>query len=85
MKLGIVKETRPLERRVAASPNVVARWRKAGFEVVIERDAGVAANFPDAQFTEAGATIVDRAEAVEADIVLKLRPPTVDGLSLIHI
>ncbi len=75
MKLGIVKETRPGERRVAASPNVVAKWIKAGWEVAVERGAGVDANFPDAQFETAGAAIVDRAVAWGADIVLKVRAP----------
>ena len=75
MKLGIVQETRPLERRVAASPNVVARWVKAGWEVEVERGAGVAASYPDAMYEKAGAKLVDRAEAWHADIVLKVRPP----------
>jgi H+-translocating NAD(P) transhydrogenase subunit alpha len=75
MKLGIVRETRPEERRVAASPNVVGRWTKAGWAVDVERGAGEAANYPDAQYQAAGATIVERAAAWTADIVLKVRPP----------
>ena len=78
MKLGIVQETRPEERRVAASPNVVGRWVKAGWQVVVERGAGGAADYPDAQYEAAGATVVDRAAAWTADIVLKVRPPTED-------
>ena len=77
MKLGIVQETRPEERRVAASPNVVGKWIKAGWEVAVERGAGAAANFPDAQYEAAGAAIVDRAAVGAADIVLKVRPPDV--------
>ena len=75
MKLGIVKETRPLERRVSASPNVVAKWTKGGWQVAVERGAGIEANFPDSQYEASGATIVDRGEAWGADIVLKVRPP----------
>ena len=75
MKLGIVKETRPQERRVAASPNVVGKWTKAGWSVEIERGAGADANFPDAQYEAHGATLVDRAAAWRADIVLKVRAP----------
>jgi len=75
MKLGIVKETWPDERRVAASPNVVAKWVKGGWEVQVERDAGVIASYPDALYEAAGAKLVDRAEAWASDIVLKLRPP----------
>jgi NAD(P) transhydrogenase subunit alpha len=77
MKLGIVKETRPEERRVAASPQVVGRWVKAGWEVVVEKGAGEDASYPDASYESAGATVVDRAEAWRAEIVLKLRPPTI--------
>jgi H+-translocating NAD(P) transhydrogenase subunit alpha len=86
MKLGIVTETRPDERRVAASPQVVAKWVKAGWDVVIERGAGASASYPDAQYETAGATLVDRGDyrsggAWNADIVLKLRPPTVEETS----
>ena len=75
LSLGIVKETREGERRVAASPNVVARWKKSGFDVCIERGAGELSSYPDEQFEAAGAVLVDRADAWKADIVLKLRPP----------
>ena len=54
---------------------MVAKWTKAGWTVEIETGAGAAANFPDAQYAAAGATIVDRATAWSADIVLKVRPP----------
>jgi H+-translocating NAD(P) transhydrogenase subunit alpha len=82
MKLGIVNETRADERRVAASPAVVAKWVKAGWEVAVERDAGAEASYPDAQYAAAGAAIVDRQTAWRADIVVKLRPPVVgdDGV-----
>src|SRR6478752_6164969 len=75
MKLGIVKEIRPEERRVAASPNVVAKWIKGGWQVAVERGAGDLASYPDAQYEAAGATLVSRAEAWAADITLKVRPP----------
>ena len=77
MKLGIVNETSPGERRVAASPAVVARWVKGGWEVAVERGAGANASYPDAQYEAAGAAIVDRAAAWQSDIVLKLRPPEI--------
>src|SRR4051812_44828646 len=75
MKLGIVNETLPGERRVAASPGIVAKWVKGGWEVAVERGAGSGASYPDTQYEAAGATIVDRATAWHSDIVLKLRPP----------
>ncbi len=78
MRLGIVNETRPDERRVAASPAVVARWVKGGWEVAVERGAGENASYPDAQYEAAGAMVVDRQTVWHSDIVLKLRPPVVE-------
>ncbi|MBA3392282.1 MAG: Re/Si-specific NAD(P)(+) transhydrogenase subunit alpha [Deltaproteobacteria bacterium] len=76
MKLGIVKETWPGERRVAASPAVVAKWVKAGWIVQVERGAGVLASYPDSHYETAGATIVEpRAAWADSDIVVKLRAP----------
>jgi len=77
MKLGIVKEIRPDERRVAAAPATVARLVKGGWQVVVERGAGAAASFPDADYLTAGATIADDADEIwrHADVVAKVRPP----------
>ncbi|MGE0545927.1 MAG: Re/Si-specific NAD(P)(+) transhydrogenase subunit alpha [Kofleriaceae bacterium] len=77
MKLGIVQETAGDERRVAASPQVVGKWVKAGWSVQVERGAGVRASYLDANYEAAGATIVDRAAAWACDVVLKLRPPQI--------
>ena len=77
MKLGIVKEIRPDERRVAASPAVVARLVKSGWEVLVERGAGADASFPDALYEGAGARLVSTDEAWGADVVAKVRPPEV--------
>ncbi len=79
MKLGIVTEIRPDERRVAASPQVVARWVKGGWDVVIERGAGERASYLDPQYEAAGAALVDRQTAWHSDVVVKLRPPTCEA------
>ncbi|HUS33100.1 MAG TPA: Re/Si-specific NAD(P)(+) transhydrogenase subunit alpha [Kofleriaceae bacterium] len=84
MKLGIVKETRPEERRVAASPNVVGKWTKAGWQVVVEKGAGDPASYPDSQYEAAGATMVSRADAWSADIVVKVRPPESNEVELLR-
>jgi hypothetical protein len=78
MKLGIVKEIRPDERRVAAAPSTVGKWVKAGWEVVVEAGAGAGASFPDDLYRAAGATVLDTAAAVwsQADVVCKVRPPS---------
>ena len=60
---------------MAASPAVVGKWVKGGWEVVVERGAGISASYPDSQYEAAGAAIADRSVAWHADIVLKLRVP----------
>ena len=74
MKVAVAKETFPAEKRVALVPNVVPSLTKAGLEVLIEKGAGQAAGFPDSQYEEKGAKLVDSREAVfDADIILQVR------------
>ena len=77
MRVGIPKEVRVGERRVSATPDSVKRLCKLGFEVQVERGAGETADYPDANFVEAGAEIIDDVERLweSSDIVLKLNPP----------
>lgn len=73
----VPRESRPGETRVAASPETVKRLVRRGLEVRVERGAGDRAGFPDAAYAEAGARTVD-APASGADLVLKVRTPTLD-------
>src|SRR5581483_7290096 len=75
MKVGVVTERFPGERRVALVPASIPPLKKAGLEIVVERGAGVAAGFPDAQYVDKGAQIVgSRAEVFgAADIMLFVR------------
>ena len=59
MKVAVLKEIHPGERRVAATPDTTKRLCKLGFEVLVEHDAGELAAFPDAQYEVArgGSTI----------------------------
>ncbi len=75
MKVAVVKETWPAERRVALVPEAVAKLRSAGHEVLVERDAGTGAFFADEAYTEAGATVVSAAEIPTADAVLMVARP----------
>ena len=73
MIVGVPKEIYPGERRVALVPMVVPNLTKAGFEVLIESGAGVAAGYPDAHYTEKGARITDRAGVFSgADIIVQV-------------
>ena len=79
MKVGIAREVRPGERRVAATPDTTRRLIKLGFEVRIEADAGGGASFPDADYQAAGAGVVEKTELWGgSDIVLKVQPPEID-------
>lgn len=78
MKIGVPRESRTGERLVAATPKTVAQLRKLGYEVVVEKGAGVAANFPDVAFAEAGANVVDAAQVWDSDVVTTVNPPTSD-------
>lgn len=76
LTIGVPKETADGERRVALVPEVVRKLARAGFEVVVEAGAGEAAYFPDNAFREDGARIGTDSEALGADIVLKVAPPS---------
>jgi NAD(P) transhydrogenase subunit alpha len=75
MKVAVVKETGPGERRVALVPETVVKLRSAGHEVLVERDAGAGAFFPDDAFAEAGATVVGPDELASADVILMVGRP----------
>lgn len=77
MKIGIPKEVRPGERRVAITPETVGRLLKLGFEVAIESGAGVGASFEDSAYSAAGVAIVPDAATLwrVSDVVLKVQPP----------
>src|SRR5271168_2951370 len=79
MKVAITKETRPYEKRVAASPETVKKMIALGLEPVVETGAGTAAAFPDAAYEAAGATIAkDAASAcAEAGLVLQVQRPQI--------
>ena len=62
MKIGIVKEIKPSEYRVAATPAAVVEMVRKGHEVYVEHDAGVGSGFTDEMYETAGAKIVNEAE-----------------------
>jgi NAD(P) transhydrogenase subunit alpha len=74
MRIGIPAESRPGETRVAATPETVKKLA-VRHEVLVQSGAGLPASILDAQFAAAGATIVDGAAALGAELVLKVRAP----------
>jgi H+-translocating NAD(P) transhydrogenase subunit alpha len=73
MKIGIPLETRPGETRVASTPDVVKKLVGKGLDILIESGAGVRAGYPDADYTQVGAQLTDRAGVFDVDLLLKIR------------
>jgi NAD(P) transhydrogenase subunit alpha len=85
MLIGVPKETWPGERRVALVPLTIKKLKTAGFEVTVQSGCGVAAGYPDKSYEDAGATIAPSRESLlsAADIVLRVRKPNGDEVSLL--
>lgn len=86
MKLAVPRECRPGERRVAVTPENVAKLVKLGFRVAVEHDAGAAASFGDDDYAVAGAEIVTGTREIwqAGDIVLKVQPPAAHPVLGVH-
>lgn len=76
MRVGIPKETRLGEKRVACTPESIDRLTKLGLKAVLEEGAGLSAGFMDAQYAEKGAEIRGAKDALCAEIILKVHPPS---------
>ncbi|HKZ90592.1 MAG TPA: Re/Si-specific NAD(P)(+) transhydrogenase subunit alpha [Candidatus Limnocylindrales bacterium] len=85
MKVAVVRETAPNERRVALVPEAIGKLTAAGHEILVQAGAGIGAAIPDADLSAAGARVV--AEAVlysEADVVLRVQKPTPEEIGKLH-
>ena len=82
MRIGVPKETAEGERRVALVPDVVARLKRAGHDVVIEPGAGEQASIPDGAFTDAGAELGD---PWAAQVIARVAPSEPAGLKADHV
>ncbi len=81
--IGIPKESDQYENRIPLTPEAVESLVKHGHQVLIEKEAGNAANYEDAQFSESGGLIVEESEVYKADIILKIAPLTIREISLL--
>ncbi|KAJ3032679.1 hypothetical protein HDV00_007277, partial [Rhizophlyctis rosea] len=81
LTIGVPKESHPTEARVPLTPTNVTALLKKGFGTIkVEEGAGLKAQFTDAQYKDAGATISTRVDVLStSDVVLKVRPPQVEG------
>ena len=74
MQVGVRRERRAGERRVAATPETVQQLRALGLDVAVESGAGAEAGYGDAAFAAAGASIVPELTAASLDVLLHVRP-----------
>ena len=77
MRVGVPKEVKADEYRVAMMPVGAETLTKAGHQVFVQEQAGVASGFPDEEYVKAGATIVATAREVfdQADMIVKVKEP----------
>ena len=74
MRIAVPKEIKSGEKRVALVPDIISKLTKVGLEVVIETGAGVAAQYSDKQFSDAGAQVKSSDVIAGADVVLSVQP-----------
>ena len=85
LTIGIPAENTDIESRLALTPEGVSIVVEEGHKVLVQRGAGLPMLYTDLQYSEAGATIVDTAkEAFDANIVLKITPPTLAELEMMQ-
>ncbi|HEX8658372.1 MAG TPA: alanine dehydrogenase, partial [Hymenobacter sp.] len=83
--IGLPRETSLQENRIGLTPEAVQHLVSAGHEVVMEAGAGEPSKYADHAYSEAGAQIAYSTEEVyKADVLLKVAPPTLDEIELLH-
>jgi alanine dehydrogenase len=86
MIIGVPKEIKEQEYRVALLPSGAYQLSRRGHEVLVERGAGIGAGYPDAEYEQAGAKLMDSHAAVfaQADLVVKVKEPLPSEFSLLR-
>src|SRR4030081_1454464 len=77
MTIGVPKEIKEQEQRVALLPSAVEQLKRRGHSILVEKNAGVGSGYPDEDYVKAGAGIVDQAKDVfaRADMIVKVKEP----------
>lgn len=86
MIIGVPKEIKQSENRVALLPSAAYQLIKRGHQVVVEKSAGAGSGYPDADYVQAGCRVVESHEAVfaEADLIVKVKEPLPSEYSLLR-
>src|SRR5258707_4433144 len=77
MIIGVPKEIKEQEQRVALLPSAAKQLTRRGHSVVVQKNAGIGSGYPDDDYVKAGAEIVDQAKEVfaRADMIVKVKEP----------
>lgn len=76
MQIGVLRETKALENRVALSPDVVKQLIKKDFQVIIEKGAGLLSSYSDEAYSSVGATLGTASQVYQSDILCKVNAPS---------
>jgi len=85
MIIGVLKETRKFENRVALSVDMVKKLVGQGHEVLVEQGAGLLSSIVDKDYESVGASIKSRDQIFTADLILMVRPFEDDDIDLFKI
>lgn len=75
MRIGVIKEIKDKENRVALTPEGAKILQQSGHSVLVQAGAGLGSGFSDAAYQDAGASLVPVQQAWETDLVLKVKEP----------
>ena len=81
MKIGVLKEVKDNEKRVAITPPLIPKLKKLGYEIYVESNSGLGSNFHDKQYSDNGAKICTTEEVFECDIILNINKPSQELIS----
>src|SRR5437879_3751370 len=86
MIIGVPKEIKEQEQRVAMLPSAANQLARRGHSVLVQRNAGIGSGYPDEEYVKAGAEIVDQANEVfsRADLIVKVKEPLEAEFSLLR-
>lgn len=81
MKIGILKEQKSGENRVAIVPSTISALSKKGYEFFVESDAGLLSNYSNEDYTSAGGKIVEKSEIFSCELICKVNSPSDEEIS----
>lgn len=82
LTIGVPRENQKSEKRLAITPEITTLLVEAGHKILLEAGAGNTINYSDRYYAESGAQIVEKAQVFQADVILKIAPPTFEEVMM---